>query len=580
MIKSETKSDLPDSVIGTVQLQPEFYERLVTDSTILYTDYAHFGELLAGFGGLFIFDLGSIGQPVTASFVPASRPLLQLRINEIPILDPETHQVDWSWVPVEAISRFYSENHLFSASTIQVTSHRMIGPVPESKITYQTGSKDYDLFDAAFGLRLSEQRILQLGGTIKNYNDPGIHNKYDAIKARIEYQHQLKPGWDVRALYYLNRHEIQQVLPTFSTLQYPVSRPAEKVQRFDYGLVLNGQLCSRGRQDFKLIVHHSRLSREFHDWPLQLYWQNHLDLSGLELAFIKSFRKLDNRLTFVLRRHAIASPELGDHCDWHAIGAWNVSMNWKDRFMFTGGLDIEKYGPFKVAALPSGLFDLRLRPKLFFQIGSQFSQFYPSFRERFQQSGPIKGNPALAAGEFFENYLALRSSSPLRYGIKFAYSSLTNAPAAITAPDQMFLHYTSQSRSRYVATTLDWTGPVLSWLALGGQSTFLKKLTGTVQEPWPDYFANGYLNIRHLFFQHNLDLTVRLGGQLWGPRPAHPGQKLTPVLIPSVRITGQIGAVTLFFTLHNFIDSQYDLIYGYPMRDLTLRWGLTWRFYD
>lgn len=571
---------LSDSVSSPKKVDSELFQLLLTDSMILYTDHEHFGDILALFPGIFVFNLGSVGQPVTASFLPTPRPLLQLRVNEIPIIDPETNQVDWNWLPVEAVARLGTAGHLFSANTIQVSLHHMAGQVPESKIVYHTGSKDFDKFDASLGLRLSEKRTLQLGGTIKNYHDPGVHSKYDAVKARIELHQQLKPGWDALALFYLNRDEVQQLLPTFSSLQPPVTKPAEKVIRHDYGLVINGQLFAREHQDFKLIVHHARLNREFHDWPLQRFWQNHLDLSGLELSLSKSVRKLDNRMTLGLRRQAIASPELGDHCDWHFIGKWKALVKLTDRFFFAAGLVAEKYGQFNATVLPAGLFEFRPGPKTLIQLGSQASRFYPSFRERFQQTGPIKGNSALAPGEFFENYLAIRSLNRRQLGLKFSYSSLKNALASESVPNHEHERYFNRPQSRYFTTALDFSLPLLSWITMGGLGNYSKKLKSGDPDPWPDFFANAFIMLRRNLFQDNLDLTIRLGGQFWGYRPTSLGQTLTPVLIPAARVTGQIGAVTLFLSLHNFIDSQYDLIYGYPMRNITLSWGLTWRFFD
>lgn len=576
----ETQTEPSDSVAKVLNIRPRLFELVVTDSMIHYTDYEHFGDILALCPGLFVFESGSVGQPVAAAVVPAPRSLLHLRINEIPILDPETNQVDWNWVPVEGVARLESKAQLFSANTIRVVVPEAHGQAPESKITYRTGSKDFDQFDAGLGLWLSEKRTLQLGGMIKNYNDPGRHNKFDAVNVRAILKQKLKPGWDLAGLFYLNKREIQLLLPTFATWQPPETEPSEKVQRFDYGLVVNGHLLARDYQDFQLIVHHTRLNREFHDWPQHQFWQNHLDLSGVELRLKKSARSLDQELSLVLRRHAFTSPELGDHCDWQVRGKWQSFLYWTDRLIVAAGLELEKYGKFSAAVLPTGLLEFRLHPNMMMQFGSQVSRFYPSFRERFQQTGPIKGNSALNAGTFFENFLAFRATNRVPCGIKFAYSALSNVPMPEASPIRGFMQYANQPQSRYFTSTLDLTMPVLSWLVLGGQGNFLKKLAGANPEPWPDYFANAYIGMRRNLFQNNLDLTLRLGTQLWGPRPAEAGRTLTPVAIPSARVTGQIGAVTLFFALHNFIDSQYDLIDGYPMRDLTLRWGLTWRFYD
>ncbi len=99
----------------------------------------------------------------------------------------------------------------------------------------------------------------------------------------------------------------------------------------------------------------------------------------------------------------------------------------------------------------------------------------------------------------------------------------------------------------------------------------------------------GYLQYIGSFFQDDLRPTIRLEGRYLGERKSmifHPyfyetyRQNLSPVFILNAHAILDFGNLKIYFTLENILDNEYQLIYGFPMNERSLHYGLRWEFWD
>jgi len=105
----------------------------------------------------------------------------------------------------------------------------------------------------------------------------------------------------------------------------------------------------------------------------------------------------------------------------------------------------------------------------------------------------------------------------------------------------------------------------------------------------PQIMLTSYIQYTDSFFQNDLRPTLRLEGKFIGKRNSnvlHPYyytpnfQELNPDYILNAHAILDFGSLKIFITMENILDYEYQLIYGYPMNERTLHYGLRWEFWD
>jgi outer membrane cobalamin receptor len=105
----------------------------------------------------------------------------------------------------------------------------------------------------------------------------------------------------------------------------------------------------------------------------------------------------------------------------------------------------------------------------------------------------------------------------------------------------------------------------------------------------PEIISTGYLQFTDSFFQGDLKPTFRIEGRYLGERKSaivHPyyyevfQENLSSILILNASAILNFGNLKVYFMLENVLDQKYQLLYGYPMNQRTLHYGLRWEFWN
>jgi len=117
----------------------------------------------------------------------------------------------------------------------------------------------------------------------------------------------------------------------------------------------------------------------------------------------------------------------------------------------------------------------------------------------------------------------------------------------------------------------------------------LSGIHGSVKTNYPQFYAVSYLQYSDSFFENDVQPTLRLEARYYSERTSdmsHPyyfvssHQTLASVFLLNANAIADFGNLKMYFTLENIFDTEYHLVYGYPMSGRTLHYGLRWEFWD
>ncbi|MFQ6116465.1 MAG: hypothetical protein ACE5NG_20595, partial [bacterium] len=147
------------------------------------------------------------------------------------------------------------------------------------------------------------------------------------------------------------------------------------------------------------------------------------------------------------------------------------------------------------------------------------------------------------------------------------------------------------AKSRFTGADLEFELQPWEKIAIGIRYSYLE--AEDEKGAWlidrPQQMAYGWIDWTDRFFDRQLGVTVRLSGRLIGKRwgmkfdpvtyQTNPAQ-LQQVGIFDVKLMFEFKDADIFYTLENILDKRYQKVMGYPMPGRTIRWGITWEFFD
>ncbi len=558
--------------------------------------YGSFADLFDQLPATFFMHHGSVGQMADGSLFSAHGAPFILDYDGLILNDPLTGAADLNLLPVQSIEQFelITSGHgrrfglAPAGQLLQVDTRNMAALPVKTRVAYRTGDNGYDEVDARLGMLASQRLAINAGGVLKSYGGTTLFSDYKAQKINAKIDIKLNPTWTARYLLLYNIFNRDEPFLNFET------NPGfyyyhHKDYRFDHGFRLQ-----RGRF-FTAMLQYTALHRELYTPNRNIIKQQHeIDVVRLTTRFYKPVGGLDLNAGLNGEFLHPISNRLPARSRY-STGAWGyISSRPRNKLFWNGGIRLEKQRDYDMFIQPE--FSLTFTPKDSFKIQLWASQ---------QNTAP--GLYALHADEPFKRGAKdLKPSSFSHAGagieIKNHFFDLYAALSATLAQDRIAEQPESTASDTLVYTNLPRHVITSADLFLNaglykGLSAWTKLKLFLFPGPdsrryrvnIPDACLQGYLQYRNIYFQNNLDLSLRMGCTFMNARPG-PEPWYAPVspsatemglfIIPYVHAIFAIKDVVLFISLHNFTGQEYQHMYGYPMPGSQLRWGVVWRFDD
>ena len=106
---------------------------------------------------------------------------------------------------------------------------------------------------------------------------------------------------------------------------------------------------------------------------------------------------------------------------------------------------------------------------------------------------------------------------------------------------------------------------------------------------YPNLQLSGKAQYRDTFFENYLNTLIQIEGKYIGERTSafsaayqytNSYTNLPPAFILNATAIFGFGKLDLLLMFENILNEPYQIIYGYPMRERTFRYGVRWEFWD
>ncbi|MDZ7317047.1 MAG: hypothetical protein ONB24_13080 [candidate division KSB1 bacterium] len=568
-----------------------FLHSLSLDSMALEASrYISVGELVDDLNGGSFFQCGSAGKPAYTSLFGSPYGKTTLLFGDLLLNHPLTDKADLNFLPTESIGRLQIVHRggeqtfawLPAGSALIVRPMSLADNPIRSQVGYRTGGNGYDDVDARLGAKFSERLWMDFAGTVRAYNGHRPNSLYDGHQIDARVSRRLGNNWLLQGTALLNEHSVELPLAEPIVEFANVRSPLQKERRSDYAL------GGRFRDRLITVFQYTILDSDLRDARRSLFNDRRDARAFFHTSEWRSRRRpLQWRAGITGRYTMLKGSRWGEHFDRRGAAylAASYTFGRAEAGLRFAAEKAEKNEPIGLPQLHLFLWspDSTLRAALW--TGRQAE--HPSLQERYAQGLFSWGNenlrPALHdqaaatvekhfARLFLAGLMAVRQSrSPIGALYDGRHVGFANLPRARS------IHFN-----------------LLGRYAFYRQMIFLKaegyrQLTGLKPANRPDWQLQGFVQTHIIAFKGDLDLRLRLGGYLFGPRRASEPwyaeyssvyRTLSPSIYPYFHALLHFRSADVFFAYENFIDANVEAVAGSPMPRLWLRWGFVWHFVD
>ena len=578
-------------------VKPVIHALHADTSLYLGNDYGSFKDVFGWLSGTYLQDHGVIGDDSRGALFAGVPGEFELYYDFLNLNDPWSGMADLNLVPVQGVGTIEpvidhaSGNYGNTAAgqTLAVSSLDIAAFPPRSTVSYRTGQTEFSDIDVRVGLFTSEKMQINAGGLLKSYMGRVDRNHYEGQKLNLQVRRDLGRKWELDYLYLQNQDELDVPVLQYAS-HYNLIKPHQTIKRYDQGLAVHySNALSAGMQ-------YTNYRRDYYDLYLgsrdyyqtqksesyRIFGRGRYRLLGFDINGGVEYSGQQLIETFINKYRNT------QYQGWLNAGynRQDFSLNLGLRQIFMSERD-ESY------TLPEISASWRPGKGL---TGYAWANMYvrqPSF-EALHGAGPFyMGNPDLKTAE----YQQAGGGIELEWAGLHAWTGISglyveNQVAIYADADQDTGRFFNQAaHTRYA---LDWA---VDYTWRYGFSAMVKGkytyITSDVENfditNYPAAYGQGYLQYHNLFFDGDLDLTVRVGAMLTGESftperyyAQYPlSQWLTdPIMTPFLLITPRVKSMTLFFSFQNLTNTDYQRVFAYPMPIYEFKWGFTWNFYD
>jgi len=550
------------------------------------------GDLLVYFPGSFMLDPGSSGQRLVWTRHGVKEQQATLFFDGRPLYDPIHGGIDLNLVPPgftnsmtieQGLSSPYSETN---AEILSLVSESYDEDIPYSQVSYHKAPYGFSDIDVVFGQKVSSKANILLGGIIKSYDGKTDSYRFDQQNFRGKVDYQLTPSWHCQYSWISNKIKRHIPDPVVSDTAYQATDATQKLSRLDQALKIKGRLFEPDFRNFQANFFYSTISSKLSDKIFDLKFTDLSRYAGFNFQLQKRLwgQRITSGADFIhewtdadqvgSNRQSSGAIFIRDDWDWKQRLGFRASGSYQFHNIhgarFSGGLGsfvaISKNVKITASAKQS------IRYPTFFELNAKTdfigaSNLTPEIHQTIEAGLEWQVRPdfSLTSSFYHKNVQDAIQFSPL--------DSLT-----ATFANQQALQYSG------VDSQLKWA--FLSHFRL---NALVSTIDNSKLVNMPALIATGYVQYTGSLFQGDIRPTFRIEGRYFGTSKGflvHPyryialQENLNPASILNAHVILDLGNVKIFITLENILNSSYQLLYGYPMNERTLHYGLRWEFWN
>lgn len=562
-------------------------------SVIEHHFYEDLGDVLHYIPGVFLFDFGSSGQELQVGFHGTNSRQSAILFDDRPLFDPVYGGFDLNFLPAEFIRILDVQTGLSvpialsNSEIISVSSDDYNDDSPYSRVSYHKAPYGYSDVDAVFGQRISKKMTLLVGGFIKSFDGKTASQKFEQQNVRMKMNYTLSPRWNFQYSLLnnkLNRHVLN---PDLADISFQLVDATQKNNRIDHTLKINGRLFKSFKNNFKANLFYSSQESKISDKVSNLRLKTPAAYFGFNLK---------NSFSFLGQRATIGGNFIHQKTDadsigkqQHSSGSLFTQFHWKIanhiRTDFNGNLLFHDLFPSQFSGGIASYFQISKSFEL--SLGVKQSIRYPTFFE-LHSKGMFIGNPALKQ----EIHREINSGLRLKLQPNIALQTNVYLKSVDRFVDiQTIDATTARVLNRTKSTQFAGADIQLNWDIFSRLSTFLafQSIDNTNLFDQPQYKLISYLQYSDSLFQNDLCPTLRIECLAIGARKSsyinryyvlQNPENLNPVFLLNAHLMLNFGNLKIFISLENILDKKYQTIYGYPMKERSLHYGIRWEFWN
>jgi outer membrane cobalamin receptor len=613
----------PISLIGTVDRLIDT-DRVISDPSIVFTDYRDAMDLLRMSLGIFIRDLGSPGQLTGLTIQGIDARGIAVLSDGILLNDPLTGIFDLSLYPTEHINRIeiisgtrsflYGLNGNSAAINFISKSKKAIHPF--SRIRYSESTYGYGFFDGMFSQDII--RGLNMTAGVQHITTKGrfANSGYDHWNARIKLRYNISNSLNVyfsemynQTLLGLNGGVDSSTPPElrYEGLQATVRNiySHEKITRHDVQIGIATRFLPDSNAVSMLTLYHSTNFREYRDEEsgfnsngLFIQQDHRSQWYGAKLT--QNLNLGSQQLDFgveIQSRGVIESPATGQRLSTLADVYGKTALQPFEMMQLAIYSRLDNYQGQTELSYGS---DVAYEP---FQGGKVFCGYSRSFRFptiqelNWQDNSVSSTNTSFSVERHHLIEAGMSYTIPSSFSIdasffhRIIWNPIAIVPTYKTYPFPTLL-FMQQQKKILDGVTLK--GDVRLWkLFADGSAQFIETATDGINEIFlPKWSLTGGIYFWGKLFGDHLDLKTGIRGRALSRFDAveyNPqalmfvpgvGQQIETVGVADLILIAHLGNAYVHFIFDNVFDRQYITTSFYPMPDRALRFGISWEFSD
>lgn len=549
------------------------------------------GTILKYTPGLFLFDRGSSGQQLGVGRHGTTPAQTKILLDGRPLYNPIYGGIDLNFIPSRFIRTMTIEQGMSSpllpvhGEIISLETKQYDDTLPYSQVGYHKAGLGFSDVDIIFGQQATRKINFLLGGIIRSFNGRSEAYNSDLQNFRGNVQYFYSPQWLMEYSWIHNKLTRRAPGPILDNAEYVTPEAVEKLSRFDQTLSLKGKILSATLPNFFATMYYSGMSRSRTDSDFDVDSNHDGSYAGLRAQIA------DTLLGQAWTAGANFSHDWTNSDD---VGEQNASMgsvylmddmSWRDKFglrllgsyqfhsnqgvFLSGGVSAyAKFGDFKLISAVKNSVN---HPTLF--------QFYAGTN--------FIGNENLDS-ETHQKFSAGLNWQPTRDLEILSRAYLKNIfhPIYYQFIDTVKATFQNVADYHFFGGDCQIKWKMSDKFRLAG---IFSGISSNTRTNFPQFSVISYLQYSDSFFENDLKPTIRLETRFYGERQSnisHPYyflsryETLDPTFVLNAHALLDFGNLKMYLTLENIIDSDYEMIYGYPMNGRTFHYGLRWEFWD
>lgn len=541
--------------------------------------------------GLFLFDRGNSGQHLGIGRHGSLPVQTHLFLDGRPLYDPIYGGMDLNFIPAQFIRTATIEQGISSplssvhGEMVSLTSDVFTENNPYSRVGYHKAGLGFSDVDITFGQRATRTANFLLGGIFRSYDGESAAYNSDLQNFRGKVFYFPSATWAIEYSWLHNKLARRAPGPLMANDTLATPNAVEKIGRLDQTLTVKGHVLDSTVPNFVSTFYYSDQNQTRTDSDANMDAQNDGNYAGMTTQISDSLFGQAWTAGANFCHEWVTSDDVGKRrADQGSIYLMDDLLQRETRGLRLLGTYTFRSGQgSSVAGGASGFLKFG-KLKWIGAINSSIN--YPTLFQLYGQTN-FTGNSNLSQ----EIHRAISTGvrwqpTPELEILAEAYLKTIHNPIAFESIDSVKAICTNSGDRKFIGADIQANWMFSKKLQM---SCYLSGVRGSAPGNYPQFSAISYLQYSDSFFENDLQPTLRLEARYYSERTSamsHPyyfvssNQTLASVFLLNANALVDFGNLKMYFTLENLIDTDYQMVYGYPMSGRTLHYGLRWEFWD